>query len=250
MPTVEVDTALCRCVLYEALSVGLYAPSPASLERLCAPATRAALADAARRLAPADEESPLRRSVAAWSARLAEPLEIEDVESAYGRLFGHTARGEVCAYESEFGTETHFQQTARLADVGGFYAAFGLKQAEHRGERVDHVCSELEFLGFLARKEAFALHDGDPDMLRETRKATRLFLRDHLGRFARAFARQLADKDGDGFYARVADALFEFVTSECARTGVQPGAPFVTMRPDDDESTPLECGGCDLAGRS
>jgi TorA maturation chaperone TorD len=261
----EVDAALCRCVFYEALSVGLYTPSRDSVERLRSTETRAALVDAAHHLAsrhataakretadsgtgaPADGDPPqLEKRVEALATSLDGNLELEDLQSAYGRLFGHTARGAVCPYESEFGTETHFQQTARLANLGGFYAAFGLKLGEHTKERIDHVCSELEFLGFLARKEAFALQERDDAMLTETRKAVRLFLRDHLGRFGRAFARELSREDRGGFYARLADVLFDFLTLECARVRVQAGPSFVTLRPAEDDDASLECGGgCD-----
>lgn len=261
----EVDAALCRCVLYEALSVGLYTPSRESVARLRSNETREALADAARRLesyrstagsrsprdprtdAAPDRNPPrLVKRVDALTTCLEGNLDLGDLQAAYGRLFGHTARGAVCPYESEFGTETHFQQTARLADLGGFYAAFGLKLSEHTNERIDHVCSELEFLGFLARKEAFALQEHDDAMLAETRKAVRLFLRNHLGRFARAFARELSREDRGGFYGRLAEVLFDFVTLECALAGVAAGPVFVTLRPTEDADDALECGGgCD-----
>ena len=246
----EVDLALCRCVLYEALSMGLYTPSPESVARLRSTETRAALVDAAHHLAlreTAGGDPPqLEKRVEALTARLTEGVDLESLLSAYGRLFGHTARGAVCPYESEFGSETHFQQTARLANLGGFYAAFGLKLGEQTKERIDHVCSELEFLGFLARKEAFALRERDDAMLSETRKAVRLFLRDHLGRFARAFARELSREDRGGFYGLLADVLFDFVTLECARVSVQAGPPFVTLRPAENDDTSMECGGsCD-----
>ena len=41
---------------------------------------------------------------------------------------------------------------------------------------------------FLALKEAYALEHDDPEMVSETRKAEKIFLRDRLGRFLPAFA--------------------------------------------------------------
>lgn len=261
-----IDDALCRCVLYEALALGLYTPRRESVERLRSAATRAALLDAAQHIegrdpaagpdtaakrarAALDDGAPLLgRDVEALTTFLAGELELEKLLEMHGRLFGHTARGAVCPYESEFGAETHFQQTARLANIGGFYAAFGLKLGEHTKERIDHVCSELEFLGFLARKEAYALRQREDAMLAETRKAARLFLRDHLGRFGRAFAQELSREDRDGFYGRLADVLFDFVTLESARVGVQAGPSFVTPRPAEEEDVSMECGSCDPRG--
>lgn len=265
----ELDAALCRCVLWEALALGLYAPTHARLERLGTKETGEVLRDAARRLearaanvAPTPSEAAARMGSTAPSSyeqapRLVERVEaltrylenglgFEQVEARYGRLFGHTARGAVCPYESEFGAETHFQQTARLARLGGFYAAFGLVPSEDVKERLDHVCHELEFVAFLARKEAFALEERDDAMLTETRKAYRLFLRDHLGRFARAFARQLSQHDAGNLHGRLADVLFELVSLECARIGVSAGAAFVQLRPTEEDDVSMDCGGCDV----
>ena len=67
--------------------------------------------------------------------------------------------------------------------------AFGLMLRPDAHERIDHVSCECEFLCFLAYKEAYARTAGDTDMLAVTQRATALFLRDHLGRFAPAFSR-------------------------------------------------------------
>jgi TorA maturation chaperone TorD len=72
------------------------------------------------------------------------------------RLFGHTVRGEVPAYETEYGDEALFQQPQELSDLGGFMQAFGLKLRPDAHERIDHVSCECEFLAFLGYKEAFA----------------------------------------------------------------------------------------------
>ena len=54
------------------------------------------------------------------------------------------------------------------------------------------ISCECEFLMFLALKEAYALEQDNQEMLAETRKAEKLFLRDHLGRFLPTFVTQLA----------------------------------------------------------
>ena len=46
--------------------------------------------------------------------------------SRYRFLFGHTVRGEIPPYETEYGNEALFQQPQELGDLMGFYRAFGL----------------------------------------------------------------------------------------------------------------------------
>ena len=109
--------------------------------------------------------------------------------AAYQRLFGHTARGAVSPYETEYGNESLFQQPQEMGDLAGFYRAFGLRLNVAERERLDHISCECEFMLFLALKEAYALEHADTAMGEETSKAVRLFLRDHLGRFGPTFAK-------------------------------------------------------------
>lgn len=104
------------------------------------------------------------------------------LSASFFKLFGHTTRGIVSAYETEYSGESIFQQPHDLGDLTGFYLAFGLTVNVNEHERADHISCECEFLSFLAVKEAYALAIGDPSMLEQVRKARRLFLRDHVAR--------------------------------------------------------------------
>ena len=44
----------------------------------------------------------------------------------YRALFGHTVRGPIPPYETEYGNEALFQQPQEMGDLMGFYQAFGL----------------------------------------------------------------------------------------------------------------------------
>jgi TorA maturation chaperone TorD len=103
------------------------------------------------------------------------------------------------------------------------------------------MSSECEFLLVLGRKEAYAIERDDPAMLEETRRATRLFLRDHLGRWAPAFGRKLAQADRDGFYGALGDLCHAFVTHECARLGVTAGPEFLRLRAPLPADAPMAC---------
>ena len=162
--------------------------------------------------------------------------------SQYRVLFGHTARGQIPPYETEYGNEALFQQPQELGDLMGFYRAFGLTPKQGKHERPDHVSCECEFLMFLALKEAYALEQDNREMLGETRKAEKLFLRDHLGRFLPAFASQLSRENTGGFYGALAQLSRRFVDAECSRMNVAPGPATLGLRPAEDSRVPMACG--------
>jgi len=80
------------------------------------------------------------------------------------------------AYETVY---THpFTKTTDLADIAGFYTAFGLCS---EGERGDHLAVESEFVGVLALKQAIATASGLLEEAELCRKARGSFLADHFG---------------------------------------------------------------------
>ncbi len=239
----EVDLALCRSILYEALSLGFRAPTTDTVSRLASPEGADGLAAAAAVL---DE---------AWGTELTQlalrlagspiPLLPEVLHDPFRRLFGHTARGGVPPYETEYGEDSLFQPPQEMSDLGGFYQAFGLTLRSSEHERIDHIACECEFMLFLARKEAYALVQSDAAMLEATRRAARLFLRDHLGRWAPTFGRKLAREDRDGFYGALADLLVGFVAHECARVNVPAGPELLRLRSTSLGDVPMACGSGD-----
>ena len=249
------DQAICRSVLYGALSLGLHYPTEETLSVLRAEDSRLALWDAASFLmatgggaedarAASSERAPadIVARVQDWVATF-ESLSHEELLARFEKLFGHTARGTVCPYETEYGQEGLFEQPRQLATIMGYYQAFGLTTRTEERERADHAGCELEFLDFLCRKEAYAIESGDEAMRSETRKAQRLFLKDHLGRFGRAFARMLREQEPDGFFGRLGDLLFAFLTWEYGWLRIEPGAVVLPLRSAEDDAVPMACGG-------
>ena len=235
----EVTTALCRSALYEALATGFRPPTPEALARLTTPEAAEGLADAAAHLDPA--LVPLVERLAATT-----PAEGE-ILARYNDLFGHTARGEVPAFETEYGADDIVRQPHELADLSGFYNAFGLCIAPGAGERADHVRCECEFLMALARREAVACEQGDEATRATVRHATRLFLRDHLGRFAPALGDRLQRADPDGFYGALGALATAVVVDDCRRFEVEAGAASLPPRDPTEDAVPMACGSCDLA---
>jgi len=235
----SIDAAYCRATLYSALALGFRPPTEANLSRIVEPKNTAALTNAAAIL-DANKRANLVAAIetVADAGRIGGPT----IESSYRMLFGHTARGAVTPYETEYGNEALFQQPQELGDLTGFYRAFGLivKGSEH--ERADHISCECEFLAFLAIKEAYASEHRDSAMLEETIKAKKLFLRDHLGRFLPTFVRQLSREEAAGFYAKLADLCLRVVSLEADRFAVHLGAVNLPLRPADDDRVPMACG--------
>jgi len=233
-----VDCAYGRAALYHALALGLRAPSQETVARLLSEEGVAVLASIASAL---EERGAGELCSRVLRLRAVQERTLSSLMAAYQRLFGHTARGIVSPYETEYGDEALFQQPHEMGDLAGFYRAFGLtlNTAEH--ERPDHVSCECEFLCFLALKEAYALEQPDPVMVEETRKASRLFLRDHLGRFAPAFSRKLVQEDAGGFYGALGDLCYAFLNWECRRVGVVAGPMELGLRPATDDRVPMAC---------
>lgn len=180
------------------------------------------------------------------------PEAFEPFQSDYLTIFGHAARGLCPLNEIEYGDlkADPLFQPHRLADLAGFYRAFGLELADHATERHDHICLELEFMSVLAAKEAYALeHQLDPEPLAVVRDAQKKFLREHLGCWVPGFTRRLESSVGRGALAALARFTRVFIVGECARFGVQPGSEDLLLRPVEETDEHL-CAACALPAPS
>ena len=237
-----VDHALCRSALWEALALGFRRPTDETLARLASHEGATALAEAAEAL----DEVDLAACVRALPD--VPVLSRATLESAYDRLFGHTARGAVAPYETEYGEDSPFLPQREMSDIAAFFRAFGLVLRPDARERLDHLACECEFMLVIARKKAYALRMHDGVMLEETRRAARLFLRDHLGRWAPAFSRKLLREDAGGFYGALGSLCVTFVAIECRRAGVPAGPELLRLRSTETADVPMACGRSPEAG--
>ena len=222
----QVDLALGRAVVWRFLSLG-FAPPSTALGRFLAPGPDADALTAALSLLELpgfDDEGPLQ------------------LDDTFSTIFGHTLRGEVCPYETEYGRPQVFQQAQELADLQGWYAAFGLERHPHTPERADHIGVACEFAGFLAQKEAYTIDRGDDEQLELVRQAYRRFLRDHLARFGIAVAVRLEASDPTGFYGCLGSLCRALLTTESRRVGVKPGPAALPLRPEMPDDVPAACG--------
>lgn len=144
-------------------------------------------------------------------------------------IFGHTAAGDLRPYEAGYGTSHVFQETHCLADVAGFYRAFGLEPCEVRRERPDYIAVELEFMHVLALKEAYALAHDWRDKVAVCGEAQTSFLRDHLGRWAPSFLKSLAERTRGKTFELIAEVTALCVEAHCNESGIDARVKDLTL---------------------
>lgn len=172
------------------------------------------------------------------------------LQAAHVALFALTVSPDCPDYETAYLSRDVFQQTQVMADVAGFYRAHGLEPRSDQPQRPDQIGTELEFMGFLARKEAYALERLEAEKAEMAREAQSLFLRDHLGCWGPPLGRRIASFAAeDSAYQRLGRALEAWLTADCARLGVTPiptaDGPVLAWPEPDDGSCGLE-GECPL----
>jgi DMSO reductase family type II enzyme chaperone len=209
----EIFRTLLRGAAYRALALGFAYPSSAVLGRLNA------------------QWSALRHESLPWSEEVKRTLQTatdllqdadgEALEREHVRLFGPAARCSL--HETAYGDAGRLLgKPASLADISGFYMAFGLHPTTGDAHPEDHISLELEFMSLLSLKEAYALAKGWHEHLDVTRDAQRKFAQDHLGTWIDALAEQLRACDPHPFYAALGEALQRVVRAEVTRLKASP----------------------------
>ncbi len=181
-----------------------------------------------------------------------EATPLEALQAQHRNIFGLTGS---LLYETELGLPHEFRQSQELADIAGFYQAFGFRTGAAVRERPDHLAAELEFMYVLALKEAYAVENSLPEQAETCRDAQRKFLQDHLARwigpFCRSLERSTDERLGEGGsrspYLELSRLAHAFITAEASRLGAA-----ISPLPQKDLSlTPYDpdysCAGCAVA---
>ncbi len=145
------------------------------------------------------------------------PYEATGVAAERVRLFD---RGECPPYESSHREDADPLKDVVMADVAGFYNAFGLRP---EGELPDHIVSELEFMALLCVKESGAILTEESEGLEVVRSAQVKFMGDHLGRWVDTFRTAIHDKSQVELYPLLADLLVDFIEVEKRRLSIPGG---------------------------
>lgn len=231
-------TALGRSVMYGLLARALAYPEPPYRREI-------------RDLAGEMDTLPPAFRTAAQVLLTAMP-DHDELEFAHARLFTHSTSHDCPAFETAYTSKEIFRQVQEMADIAGFYRAFGVEAAPG-AERADHITAELEFMQFLAAKEAHAATNLGVSRERQCRRAQRLFLQDHLGGWAQAFARRVELSDPSGWYGATGALLRAWLDHECRTLRVRPeipaGEPVMAWPEPESEACGIDseqdgCAGC------
>jgi len=154
---------------------------------------------------------------------------IQGSEGLYHSIFG--PGGPAPAREVSYRRLVQFGSL--LSELAAYYQAFAYVPA--RGEALDHIAVETDFIAYLRVKQAYALHQGDTEHAGITADAAGTFVRDHIAVMTEPLAAALRLSDIP-YLDRAAEALFR-------RVGPPPAdataPPAVDPLPDQ---CPFACG--------
>jgi len=144
----------------------------------------------------------------------------DELEGEYERLF----RAELLStpYETEYDPMASVRKGQELADILGFYRAFGLGPSKRRKELPDHIAVELEFMSLLLQKEAYARLNGWSEKVEVSIDAQRKFLRDHLAIWVFNFCDRVEQNSRLELYRSLGGLLRKFTELELKELGVEP----------------------------
>lgn len=205
-------TARSRAMVYSILAQALSSPSDA----LCSAVREGALSVLLG--VALDEAPPAHR-------RMIEPGLLESFTSIsgdesfpgailaeYTRLFSSNLH--CMQYEADYLGRNAENSVHVIAAIASMYSTFGVRLADTVGERPDHIAVELDFMNFLAAKEAYASDKSQVANAGLCRRAQVYFLSKHLARWGRMFASNLAQVTTEPFYRSICELLDRFLAAE------------------------------------
>ncbi|MBF0308317.1 MAG: molecular chaperone TorD family protein [Magnetococcales bacterium] len=229
--TAEVSTEQLKSLLVPAavlrwLARGFTYPHPGHIELLQQEAT------------PLDRPglSPESRTALEAALALLSDCTEEELAGEHIRLF--TAKGVCSLHETAYGDGRRMGgQPVELADIGGFYKAFGLEPSPAQPDLPDHLCMELEFYSLVLVKQAYALAEGWSEQAEIAAQAGEKFLVEHLGRWIPPLVASIREQAGaESWHAAIGQLLQSVIADECTRLGVTP-QPFSARMVADEEVT-------------
>jgi TorA maturation chaperone TorD len=183
----------------------------------------------------------------------------EHFEADYQNTFGLLMSKECPPYGTEYCLQAFSVfRSQELADIAGYYKAFGVEPSRDQPERQDHIALELEFMAWLigkvmhADKSTEESADENADLCRDAQKN---FFEKHMVWWIPAFCAALdlkvnkvseANANGatpQSFYTCVAHALSAFIGLERNHMKIDPPTDLVEPKPDTDDSE-MECSAC------
>ncbi len=227
----EIQRTLGRAAVYQLLATAFTYPDGESLADL-----RVFLEDVGGH-SVADEYGLVEELRA-----LAEASRDQDATALAGEHSRLFAQEVLCsAHETEYAFDP-FSKSRQLADIAGFYEAWGLRVAQDRRGLPDFIATELEFMSLLLRKQVYALASGWSDRAELAAAAALGFLEDHLGRWVPTFCSDVrGTADATSAYSAAAALCERFIAEEVRRSGVRPDRVRGRVIPLEDAEA-FQCG--------
>jgi TorA maturation chaperone TorD len=164
-------------------------------------------------------------------------LDHETMMDEYVRFL--TLRSTCPPYEGEYDrSEGSVFSTEEMADIAGFYRAFGMDFVK---DRADGIATELEFMHLVTMKEAEAAFKGDVEKVNLCVSVEKKFLENHLGRWVGAFYEALQSA-GSSFYAPITSFLGRWIELECRSLKVTPQKVTRIRQRGPEEEDPVSLG--------
>lgn len=160
-------------------------------------------------------------------------LDIEDLKPEHTELF--LTRMICPPYETSYGRR-NFNKPNIIADISGFYRAFGFSLSENANVMHDNISVELEFMGLLALKEAYAIEKGMEESLDICLSAENKFLSEHLGAWTGLFCKNLGNRTTKDYYRALSVLTERFMEYELRSQGIVIDIEGIRELPKEDET--------------
>jgi DMSO reductase family type II enzyme chaperone len=155
------------------------------------------------------EVDPALAASESWADLREAGAEPDDLAVEYTRLFDVGSSGPPCPlYGGLYGGA----RMKTMEEAVRFYNHFGLSMAESPRELPDHIMTQLEFLHFLAFREAEALEGGDDPS--PFQRAQRDFVSRHPGRWVPKLRERLEQNDPMPFFRELVARLEDFLAHD------------------------------------
>jgi nitrate reductase assembly molybdenum cofactor insertion protein NarJ len=172
------------------------------------------------------------------TAGLNQKTRIADLGSDYIDLFDRRQNGK-SLYETEYGLNKQFTKGADLADLAGFYHAFGLNfENDCNHEMMDHISVELEFYFMLMIKYVLLSSRNDREGVFVVDEACEKFLHSHLSRFIGILG-ELHDSIQHPFYQPLFNWGRALIDRECRSLNVEVMPEQLTIQAQPET---MQCG--------
>lgn len=180
-------------------------------------------------------------------------LDKDKLQREFMLIFTHGFSKECPPYEIFYGCEGYTMQIEVLMELGGVYKRYGVELSDKADERPDHISIELEFMQYLAYKEAYGIkHGHKEESIEVAHDGQKKFILQHLGRWVPLFCQFLSQKAAKGLYLHLSELLSIFITNEVRLFGVKPKIveapdfhpiPYPYQEDTLDEDTPCYVSG-------